>query len=48
MKLCMIGINYEALYDNSIILNALNDTFNINIGYDCFSHKNLSKIFKKI
>ena len=48
LNVSLKGINYEALYDNSIILNALNDTFNINIGYDCFSYKNLNKIFKKI
>lgn len=48
LNVTLKGFNYEALYDNSIIVQALNDTFDINLGYDCFSYKNLNNFFKKI
>ena len=48
LNVTLKGFNYETLYDNSIIVQALNDTFDINLGYDCFSYKNLNNFFKKI
>ena len=39
MNVCLKGFNYETLYNNSIILEALNDTFNIDLAYEKFSPK---------
>ena len=46
MNVCLKGFNYETLYNNSIILEALNDTFNIDLAYEKFSPKYLNKSLK--